>query len=52
MTVQASALDLASTPVVAVRPELDAMSALHEITAVPQVLMRFGLPAEPEVGQR
>ncbi|MEU5844688.1 CBS domain-containing protein [Saccharopolyspora shandongensis] len=31
MTVQASALDLASSPVVAVRPELDAMSALYEM---------------------
>ncbi|WP_184728416.1 CBS domain-containing protein [Saccharopolyspora phatthalungensis] len=31
MTDQASALDLASTPVVAVRPELDAMTALYEM---------------------
>jgi CBS-domain-containing membrane protein len=28
---QARALDLASTPVVAVRPELDAMTALYEM---------------------
>ncbi|MBB5159199.1 CBS domain-containing protein [Saccharopolyspora phatthalungensis] len=31
MTDQANALELASTPVVAVRPELDAMTALYEM---------------------